>query len=83
VIWGRVEPLRLERGLSIERLAAGCGLSTATLSDLRRGLQEDPRLGTILKLCGGLGVTSEDLLGDLPLPYASGAQWAMRREPAT
>jgi transcriptional regulator with XRE-family HTH domain len=83
VIWERVEPLRLERGLSIERLAATCGVSTATLSRLRRGLQDDPRLSTVLRLRSGLGVPSDELLGDLPLPYAPRPQWAAKRESAT
>jgi transcriptional regulator with XRE-family HTH domain len=76
LIWARVEPLRRERGLSMERLAAVSGVTTATLSEMRRGLRRDLRLSTILKLCSGLGVGSPELLGDLPLPEPPRAEWA-------
>lgn len=63
----RVERLRAARGWSVERVAQASGLSLFTLLNLRKRLT-DPRLSTLLGLCKGLGVTSAELLGDLPLP---------------
>ncbi len=63
----RVDSLRVARGWSVEWLAGVSNLSIWTLISLRRHLA-DPRLSTLLRLCNGLGVTSGELLGDLPLP---------------
>jgi hypothetical protein len=67
LVAARVDALRAARGWSIERLAGASNLSIWTLISLRRHLA-DPRLSTLLSLGNGLGVTSSDLLGDLPLP---------------
>jgi transcriptional regulator with XRE-family HTH domain len=63
----RIDDLRAARGWSVERLAGTSNLSIWTLISLRTHLA-DPRLSTLLRLCDGLGVTSGELLGDLPLP---------------
>lgn len=67
LVVARVDSLRATRGWSVERLASASNLSTWTLFGLRRDVH-DPRLSTLLRLCNGLGVTSTELLGDLPLP---------------
>jgi DNA-binding Xre family transcriptional regulator len=67
LVVARVDSLRAVRGWSVERLAGASNLSTWTLFGLRRDVA-DPRLSTLLRLCNGLGVTSGELLGDLPLP---------------
>jgi DNA-binding Xre family transcriptional regulator len=67
LVVARVDSLRAARGLSIERLAGASNVSMWTLFGLRRDVA-DPRLSTLLRLCSGLGVTSGELLGDLPLP---------------
>lgn len=67
LVVARIDSLRVVRGLSVERLAGASNLSMWTLFGLRRNLA-DPRLSTLLCLCSGLGVTSGELLGDLPLP---------------
>jgi DNA-binding Xre family transcriptional regulator len=63
----RIDDLRAARGWSVERVAGASNLSIWTLIGLRTHLA-DPRLSTLLRLCDGLGVTSGELLGDLPLP---------------
>ena len=67
LIVARVDSLRVARGWSVERLAGASNVSMWTLFGLRRDVT-DPRLSTLLRLCNGLGVTSGELLGDLPLP---------------
>ncbi len=67
LVVARVDSLRVARGWSVERLAGASNLSTWTLFGLRRDVA-DPRLSTLLRLCNGLGVTSGELLSDLPLP---------------
>jgi DNA-binding Xre family transcriptional regulator len=70
VVVARVERLRSARGWSVERTARESDLSLFTLLNLRKRLT-DPRLSTLLGLCKGLGVTSTELLGDLPLPMVA------------
>lgn len=70
VVVARVERLRSARGWSVERTARESDLSLFTLLNLRKRLT-DPRLSTLLGLCKGLGVTSAELLGDLPLPMVA------------
>jgi predicted transcriptional regulator len=53
--------LRSAQGLSQEELAARTGLHTSEISRLERGARE-PRLGTIVKLARGLGVSTERLV---------------------
>ena len=67
LVVARVDSLRVARGWSVERLAGASNVSMWTLFGLRRDVA-DPRLSTLLRLCNGLGVTSGELLGDLPLP---------------
>jgi hypothetical protein len=54
----------------VERTARESDLSLFTVLNLRKRLT-DPRLSTLLGLCKGLGVTSTELLGDLPLPIVA------------
>jgi transcriptional regulator with XRE-family HTH domain len=50
--------------LSQEQLSERCGLHTTEISRLERGVR-DPRLGTIVRLARGLGVTPAELLADV------------------
>ncbi len=54
-----------ERRGTSEQLAHSSGLTTGTVKRVRLRHQ-DPKLSTLLKLCSGLGMTSTELLGDLP-----------------
>ena len=51
---------RNEKGVSQEELGFMCDLHRTEISLLERGGRE-PRLGTIVKLCGALGTTPEAL----------------------
>ena len=56
--------LRHAAGLSQEQLADRTGLHPTEISRLERAARE-PRLGTILRLAGGLGVRIEKLVADI------------------
>ena len=49
-----------ERGLSSWNLAKSSGVSQASIIYLRGGVR-DPRLGTVLKVLNGLGLSLKDL----------------------
>jgi transcriptional regulator with XRE-family HTH domain len=51
---------RLAKGISQEELGFQCSLHRTEVSLLERGGRE-PRLGTIVKLCGALDVRPDDL----------------------
>ncbi len=59
--------LRLAAGLTPTRLARKCRVSPATINKAESGITE-PRLSLILILCGGLGITPDTLIGELPIP---------------
>jgi DNA-binding Xre family transcriptional regulator len=77
LLMDRVHELRTARGLSVERLAYESELSMWTLHHLREQLS-DPRLTTVLRLCGALRAAPGDLLGDLPLPIEPRPRLARR-----
>ncbi|HEY4176587.1 MAG TPA: helix-turn-helix transcriptional regulator [Kofleriaceae bacterium] len=56
----RVRELRVERGLTIERLAYENDISKGTVADLERGLAR-PSVVTLKRLADGLGVELLDL----------------------
>ena len=51
---------RQKKGISQEELGFRCDLHRTEISLLERGGRE-PRLGTIVKLCGALDITPEEL----------------------
>jgi transcriptional regulator with XRE-family HTH domain len=63
----RVDALAKERGWTDEQLAGHTQLSLRVLRGLKKN-HVDPALTTVLRLCRGLGVSVETLLGGLPLP---------------
>ncbi len=67
LLMARVDELRKARGLTVERLAQESDLSMSTIKLLKEELR-DPQLTTLLRICRGLDVTVQQLLGDLPLP---------------
>jgi DNA-binding XRE family transcriptional regulator len=67
LLMARVNELRKARGLTVERLAQDSDLAMSTVKGVREQLR-DPKLTTVLRICGGLDVTVQELLGDLPLP---------------
>jgi transcriptional regulator with XRE-family HTH domain len=52
---------REDLGLSQERLAKGIGMQRTRLSEIEMG-HRDPRLSTLRKIAGGLGISVDDLL---------------------
>ena len=58
-VGNRITQLRQERGLTLEKLAYGSGISKGGLSEIERGLKE-PRLSTLVKLCETLDISLKD-----------------------
>lgn len=55
---------RDDAGLSQEDLSDRSGLHATEISRLERGVRE-PRLGTIVRIARGLGVSPADLMADI------------------
>ena len=55
--------LRLKKGWSQERLAREAGISYITLVKIERGNIQNPKLETLMKLAGALGVSIDKLVG--------------------
>ena len=69
VIAQNLRELRTERGLSLGRLAALCGVSKVMLSQIERG-DSNPTINTLMKISTGLGVPYSALL-EQRLPEAT------------
>lgn len=66
-IGGRVRALRAEQGLSLEALAAKCGVSRSMLSLVERG-ESSPTAVVLEKIATGLGVALAALFDDTSAP---------------
>jgi transcriptional regulator with XRE-family HTH domain len=66
-VGARLRLLRTIHGLSLDELAQRTGLTKSYLSKVERGLSE-PSLGSLLKLCQAYGITTGELLGEVPNP---------------
>lgn len=64
-IAGKVRALRLQLGLSLESLAATCGVSRSALSLIERA-ESSPTAVVLDKIAAGLGVPLGSLFGDVP-----------------
>lgn len=60
----RIQELRRERGLSVNGLAARCGINQSTLQNIVGGHRSTTSISTIQKLCDGLEI-------DIPTFFAS------------
>lgn len=60
----RVRAVRLEQGLTQERLAEAAGLHPTFISNVERGYRV-PSVPTLLRLASGLGVLPGQLVDDL------------------
>jgi transcriptional regulator with XRE-family HTH domain len=58
----RVTFLRQLHHVTQEELAKCSGLSQAAVQAIEQGARPDPRLSTLLKLAGALGVTLDELV---------------------
>lgn len=59
---GRLRALRKARGLTLQEVAAECGLAVSTLSRVERGLMS-PTYDKLVQLSQGLGVDMSELFG--------------------
>ncbi len=57
--------LREQRGLSVRKLGEKAGVHYVSIVKMETG-RLDPRLSTLLRVAGALGVTVSELIGDQP-----------------
>jgi len=55
--------IRKEKGWSQEKLAVESGISYNTIIKIERGGIENPKIETVIKLAGALGVSIDHLVG--------------------
>ena len=60
-----IKERRAERGLTLEGLAARCGVSRAMLSEIERGAKT-PSIRVVSQIAAGLGTTVARLIGEEP-----------------
>jgi transcriptional regulator with XRE-family HTH domain len=60
-----IKARRAERGLTLEGLAARCGVSRAMLSEIERGAKT-PSIRVVSQIAAGLGTTVGRLIGEEP-----------------
>ena len=60
----RISTLRKQRGLTLEQLAYGMGMSKGNLSDIENG-KRDPRFSTLKLIADGLNMSISQLLKGL------------------
>jgi transcriptional regulator with XRE-family HTH domain len=77
----RIGRLRVERGVSQERLAHVTGLSVSTLRRLERG-SENPPLRYLVNIAIALGVPLEEVIEDEWREWLPLAGWADTAPPA-
>ncbi|MCE5234450.1 MAG: helix-turn-helix transcriptional regulator [Clostridiaceae bacterium] len=53
----RIEELRAERGITLNKLAAMSGVTQSTLNNIVSGASKSPTISTIKKVCDGLEIT--------------------------
>ena len=58
-----VKRYRKALGLSQEKLAQESGVTYSTLTKIESGVNQNPKVKTLLRLADTLGVTVNDLLG--------------------
>lgn len=56
----RIHELREERGLTVNALAAVCGINQSTLFSLTSGRRITTSIATIQKICDGLGIEMDE-----------------------
>lgn len=58
-----IRKLRLEKGLSQEKLARLADISNATLVKIETGSAKEPTITTVIKVAGALNVSIDELVG--------------------
>lgn len=64
MIGARITNLCKENNLSINRLAAICGLRQSTVSNILNGNSKNPTISSIKKICEGLEISLADFFDD-------------------
>ncbi|KAB7671709.1 helix-turn-helix domain-containing protein [Bacillus sp. B1-b2] len=64
MIGERIRYLRLQKGYSISRLAKESGVSKTYLSNLDRGIQDNPSLQILEKIAKKLGTSVDHLISE-------------------
>ncbi len=64
MIGERITNLCKENNLSINRLAAICGLRQSTVSNILNGNSKNPTISSIKKICDGLEISLADFFDD-------------------
>lgn len=62
----RMQELCQQHGITLNRLATISGVTQSTLNSIVSGLSRNPTIGTIKKICDGLGISIVDFF-DAPL----------------
>lgn len=57
--------IRKQKGWSQEKLAVESGISYNTIIKIERGGIKNPKIETVIKLAGALGVTIDELVGKI------------------
>ena len=60
----RITNLCQENNLSVNRLAAICGLRQSTVSNILNGNSKNPTISSIKKICNGLGISLATFFDD-------------------
>lgn len=56
----RIYELCRERNLSVNKLCKLCGVTQFSVENIITGRSKNPTVGTIIKICNGLGITVND-----------------------
>ena len=64
MIGARITNLCKKNNLSINRLAAICGLRQSTVSNILNGNSKNPTISSIKKICEGLEISLADFFDD-------------------
>ncbi|WP_447603825.1 helix-turn-helix domain-containing protein [Nitrospira sp. Nam80] len=70
----RLKEWRERRGISLRQLAAKSGIHHMSLYKLEAG-KLDPQLSTLIKVCGALGITLNQLVGVAAKPRKGGQSY--------
>ena len=76
-MYNKIERLCRSRGISVYRLAKDTGISTASMSQWKRGISK-PGFGSLRKIAQYFGVTLDyfyEDTGELPVPTTSHTRW--------
>jgi len=62
IISKNIKKYRLKKGISQDKLSKFAGVALYTITKIESGTTPDPRIETVKKIAGALGVTIDDLI---------------------